>query len=120
MHSANSSDSDQENIAMIDARTLRELIAPNLNQQSLYIIFPNLDDNTPFALKSGVIHLVPSFHDFADEEPYKYLQEFDVVCTSMKLPGIPEEQIKMRAFSFYLKDAAKDWFNYLPPGSITI
>ncbi|XP_071912445.1 uncharacterized protein [Coffea arabica] len=53
------------------------------------------------------------------EEPYKHLQEFDVVCNSMKPPGIIEKQIKMRAFPFSLKDSAKDWLYYLPPGSIT-
>nr|XP_027085074.1 uncharacterized protein LOC113707112 [Coffea arabica] len=37
----------------------------------------------------------------------------------MKPPEITEEQIKMRAFPFSLKDSAKDWLYYLPPGSIT-
>ncbi|XP_027169223.1 uncharacterized protein LOC113768918 [Coffea eugenioides] len=74
-----SSDSEQEEIPMANARTLRELTAPNLNQQPLC------------------------------EEPYKHLQEFDVVCNSMKPPGITEEQIKMRTFPFSLKDSAKDW-----------
>nr|XP_027075770.1 uncharacterized protein LOC113699597 [Coffea arabica] len=101
---------------MANARTLRELAAPNFNQQSLCITFPNLDEETPFELKFGLIQLLPFFHDFSGEEPYRDLHEFDV---SMKPPGITEEQIKMRAFPFSLKDAAKDWFYYLPPGSIT-
>nr|XP_027076932.1 uncharacterized protein LOC113700667 [Coffea arabica] len=84
-----SSDSDQEEGAMANARTLTELAAPDLNQQPLC------------------------------EKSYKYLQEFDIVCNSMKSLGIIEEQIKMRAFSFSLKDSAKDWLYYLPPGSIT-
>ncbi|XP_071924728.1 uncharacterized protein [Coffea arabica] len=104
---------------MANARTLRELAAPDLNQQPLCITFPNLNDDTPFELKSGLIHLLPSFHGLPGEEPYKHLQEFDVVCNSMKPPGITEEQIKMRAFPFSLKDSAKDWLYYLPPGSIT-
>nr|XP_027102996.1 uncharacterized protein LOC113724276 [Coffea arabica] len=37
----------------------------------------------------------------------------------MKPPGITEEQIKLRAFPFSLKDATKDWLYYLPAGSIT-
>ncbi|XP_027102728.1 uncharacterized protein [Coffea arabica] len=37
----------------------------------------------------------------------------------MKPPGITEEQIKLRAFPFSLKDAAKDWLYYLPAGTIT-
>nr|XP_027060870.1 uncharacterized protein LOC113687466 [Coffea arabica] len=104
---------------MANARTLRELAAPDLNQQPLCITFPTLNDNTPFELKSGLIHLLLSFHGLSGEEPYKYLQEFDVVCNSMKPPEITEEQIKMRAFPFSLKDSAKDWLYYLPPDSIT-
>ncbi|XP_051143996.1 uncharacterized protein LOC127260322 [Andrographis paniculata] len=36
----------------------------------------------------------------------------------MKPPGVTDEQIKLRAFPFSLKDAAKDWLYYVPPGSI--
>ncbi|XP_027185081.1 uncharacterized protein LOC113783207 [Coffea eugenioides] len=113
-----STDSDQEEVTMANARTLRELAAPDLNQQHLCITFPNLSDNTSFELKSGLIHLLPSFHGLPGEEPYNHLQEFDVVCNSIKPPGITEEQIKMRAFPFSLKDSAKDWLYYLSPGSI--
>ena len=80
---------------MANARTLAELDVPNLNQQSLCITFSNLNEETLFELKSGLIHLLPSFHGFLGEDPYRHLQEFDVVCTSMKPPGITEEQIKM-------------------------
>ncbi|XP_071905713.1 uncharacterized protein [Coffea arabica] len=114
-----SSDSDQEEGTMANAQTLRELAAPDLTQQPLCITFPALNDNIPFELKSGLIQLLPSFHGLPGEEPYKHLQEFDVVCNSMKPPGITEEQIKMRAFPFSLKDSAKDWLYYLSPGSIT-
>ncbi|XP_071939222.1 uncharacterized protein [Coffea arabica] len=99
---------------MTNAQTIRELAAPNLNQQPLCITFSSLNDNTPFELKSDLIHLLPSFHSLLGEEPYKHLQEFDVVCNSMKLPEITEEQIKMRVFPFSLKDSAKDWLYYLP------
>ncbi|XP_027082414.1 uncharacterized protein [Coffea arabica] len=104
---------------MANAQTLRELAAPNLNQQPLCITFPSLNDNTPFELKSGLIHLLPSFHGLPGEEPYKHLQEFDIVCNNMKPSGITEEQIKMRAFPSSLKDSVKGWLYYLPPGSIT-
>nr|XP_027099241.1 uncharacterized protein LOC113718540 [Coffea arabica] len=104
---------------MANARTLRELTAPELPQQPLCITFPTLAENTSFELKSGLIHLLPTFHGLSGEEPHKHIQEFDVVCSSMKPLGITEEQIKLRAFPFFLKDAAKDWLYYLPAGSIT-
>ncbi|XP_051147535.1 uncharacterized protein LOC127262767 [Andrographis paniculata] len=99
-------------------RTLRELAAPDLIQHPLCITFPAIADNTAFELKSGLIHLLPSFHGLAGEESHKHLQEFDVVCTSMKPPGVTEDQIKLRAFPFSLKDAAKDWLFNLPAGSV--
>ncbi|XP_071921815.1 uncharacterized protein [Coffea arabica] len=52
------------------------------------------------------------------EEPPKHLQEFDIVCSSMKPPGVTEKLIKLREFPFSLKDSAKDWLYYLPAGSI--
>ncbi|XP_071921724.1 uncharacterized protein [Coffea arabica] len=104
---------------MANTRTLRELAAPELPQQPLCITFPTLAENTSLELKSGLIHLLPTFHGLSREEPHKHIQEFDVVYSSMKPPGITKEQIKLRVFPFSLKDAAKDWLYYLPAGSIT-
>ena len=41
-----------------------------------------------------------------------------MVCTSMKPTRVTEDQIKLRAFLFSLKDSAKDWLYYLPSWSI--
>ncbi|XP_073046141.1 uncharacterized protein [Primulina eburnea] len=98
-------------------RTLRELVNPNVIQQPLCIQFPTTD--TTFELKSGLIHLLPTFRGLADEDPHKHLKEFHIVCTAMKPQGITEEQISLRAFPFSLADKAKDWLYYLPSGSIT-
>ena len=115
---ASDSDLEKEEV-MAGNRTLKELAAPDLNQQPLCITFPNLEATTTFELKSGLIHLLPTFHGLAGEDPHKHLKEFHVVCTSMKPTGVSEEQIKMRAFPFSLKDSAKDWLYYLPSGSVT-
>ncbi|XP_073154227.1 uncharacterized protein [Henckelia pumila] len=53
------------------------------------------------------------------EDPNTHLMKFHVFCTSMKPHGVTEEQIQLRAFSFSLKSAAKDWLYYLSSGSIT-
>ena len=113
------SDSDlEEEEVMAGNQTLKELAAPDLNQQPLCITFPTLDATTTFELKSGLIHLLPTFHGLVGEDPYKHLKELHVVCTSMKPIGVTEDQIKLRAFPFSLKDSAKDWLYYLPSGRI--
>ncbi|KAJ9183018.1 hypothetical protein P3X46_006938 [Hevea brasiliensis] len=109
------SDSDSENKTM-DARTLKELAAPDLNQQPLCIQYSTL--NVAFELKSRLIHLLPKFHDLSGEDPHKHLKEFHVVCSNMKPQGVSEDQIKLRAFPFSLKGTTKDWLYYLPSRSI--
>ena len=103
---------------MAGNQTLKELAAPDLNQHLLCITFPTLDATTTFEYKFGLIHLLPTFHGLASEDPHKHLKELYMVCTSMKPTGVTEDQIKLKAFPFSLKDLAKDWLYYLPPGNI--
>jgi hypothetical protein len=116
------SDSDSDNMGdgPVDnvAQTLRQLTAPNLQQQPLAVQFPELPAGVNFELKSGLIHLLPQFRGSSGEDPNKHLAEFHAVCSSMKPPAVTEDQIKLRAFPFSLKEAANEWFYYLPPGSI--
>ena len=92
---------------MARIQNLKELAAPDLNQQPLCITFPTLDATTTFELKSGLIHFLPTFHGLVGEDPHKHLKELHVVCTSMKPTGVTEDQIKLRAFLFSLKDFVK-------------
>ncbi|XP_071901108.1 uncharacterized protein [Coffea arabica] len=120
--SDSSSESEKEEVhiprvAMAAPRTLRELATPNVNQQPLCITFPNTEE--AFELKSGLIHLLPTFRGIAGEDPHKHLKEFHVVCSTMKPQGVTENHIKLKAFPFSLADKAKDWLFYLPSGSIT-
>ncbi|XP_073131455.1 uncharacterized protein [Henckelia pumila] len=109
----------EEEMAANANLSLRQLGTSDLNQQSLCITFHTLENYATFELKSGLIHLLPSFHGLTSEDPHKYLMEFHMVCTSMKPHGVTEEKIQLRAFPFSFKSAAKDWLYYLPSGSIT-
>ncbi|RDY08379.1 hypothetical protein CR513_07396, partial [Mucuna pruriens] len=53
----------------------------------------------------------PSFHGdrCGRRRPPQALKEFHVVCSTMRLQGIPEDYIKMKVFPFSLDGAAKDW-----------
>ena len=73
-----------------------------------------------FELKSGMIHLLPTFHGYAGKDPNKHSKEFHVVCSSMKPTSIFEEQVKSRAFPSSLADSGKEWLYYLPLRTVTI
>ncbi|KAL2230922.1 UNVERIFIED_CONTAM: Retrovirus-related Pol polyprotein from transposon [Sesamum indicum] len=111
------SKSEEETMALIPERSINDMTSPDLNQQPLCIEYPDLE--VDFELKSGLIHLLPTFRGLAGEDPHKHLKEFHVVCFAMRPQGISEEQVKLRAFPFSLADQAKDWLYLLPSGSIT-
>ncbi|KAJ9542483.1 hypothetical protein OSB04_028989 [Centaurea solstitialis] len=98
-------------------RTLRELATHDVAQVPICIRYPQGNDN--FILKTGLVHLLPSYHGLENEDPNKHLKEFHVVCLSMKPHEVTEDLIKLKAFPFSLKDRAKDWLYSLPPGSVT-
>ncbi|KAL4348713.1 hypothetical protein GQ457_17G011790 [Hibiscus cannabinus] len=100
------SESDINEPMAEEDQIIRQLAAAPTEQQPLCITFPN--GQTPFELKPGLIHLLPTFHGLPSENPHKHLTEFHMVCSSMKPYGVSEDQIKLSAFPFSLADVAKD------------
>ncbi|KAI3669357.1 hypothetical protein L6452_40590 [Arctium lappa] len=98
-------------------RTLREWATPNVDEQPLCIAYPT--EEVSAELKTGLIHLLPRFHGLDNEDPYKHMTEFHMVCLGMKPQGTTVENLKLKAFPFSLVDVAREWLFYLPPGSIT-
>ena len=86
------------------------------NQDLLSIVYPQSDQE--WELKSGLIHWLPTFHGLETEDPHLHLKQFHGVAANMKPHGMPMEEAKLRLFPFSLKDKAKDWIYYLPPGCI--
>ncbi|WCJ44267.1 hypothetical protein M5689_024944 [Euphorbia peplus] len=115
--SASDSSSEFEEEVEMEEQTLRNMDNQDPVQQPLCIEYLELEVNSE--LKSGLIHLLPTFRGLSGEDPHKHLKELHVVSSSMKPRDVTVEQIKMRAFPFSLTDKAKDWLYYLPPRSIT-
>ena len=85
--SSDSSDHpEQIEMANNNNHTLKELAVLDLDQQPLCMQYPQLE--VAFELKSGMIHLLPTFHGFVGDDPNKHMKEFHVVCSSMKPTGI--------------------------------
>ncbi|VFQ80855.1 unnamed protein product [Cuscuta campestris] len=87
--------------------TLRELAAPDLQTQPMSITYAVLEK--PLKLNSGFLNMLPKFHGLPGEDPYRHVNEFLITCAAMKPEGVPQEQIRLRAFPFSVMDRAKDW-----------
>ncbi|XP_052727868.1 uncharacterized protein LOC108332737 [Vigna angularis] len=98
-------------------RTLWEMAALDFTYESLCIQYPN--EEVPYVLKTGLIHMLPKFHGLAGECPHKHMKEFHIVCSTMKPHDVPKDHIFLKAFPHSLENAAKDWLYCLGPRSIT-
>jgi hypothetical protein len=62
--------------------------------------------------------MLPSFYGLSNEDPYKHLDEFIEICSTMRLQNFSEDALRMHLFPFSLKDKAKYWLNSLETNSI--
>lgn len=99
-------------------RTLRELVATNVNYNALYIEYPEVD--VPFELKSGLIHLFSRFNGLVGEDRHKHLKELQVVwSTPLRPQGVIKDHLKLMTFPFSLQGIAKYWLYYLEQNFVT-
>ena len=72
-----------------------------------------------FEIKSSVIQMLTHFYGLNNEDPYRHLDDFLDVCSTVKIQNFTDEALKLRLFPFSLKDKAKYWLSSLPPQTIT-
>ncbi|XP_047964692.1 uncharacterized protein LOC125209127 [Salvia hispanica] len=77
-------------------------------------------DANHFELKPGLLNMAEAnaFGGKANEDPNKHLTKFIQICNTVKLNGVRDEQIRLRLFSFSLRDDARDWYDNMGPGSV--
>lgn len=96
-------------------KTHRERATQDVTQQTWCITFTKTQN---FKLKSSLIHLFPTFRGHENEDLYKFVKDFHVVCSWMKPHVITENHIKLRAFLLSVQDATKEWIYDISSGSI--
>jgi hypothetical protein len=63
---------------------------------------------THYEVKSIIIKLVATkpFRGFEDDNPYRQIKEFTMICNTVQQKGIPVTWFKWNLFPFSLKDEA--------------
>src|SRR3978361_2397980 len=100
------------------ARTMKEELEPDLTATPLVVRIPELNAGVNFELKPAMIHMLPKFEGRLTDAPIMTLTALHKKCMATKPQNVTEEQFKMRAFGFSLKDDAKSWYYRMPAGSI--
>jgi hypothetical protein len=93
--------------------SLREYLQTPRSSTPSCIIFSHQGNN--FNFKPGIIPLLPKFHGIESENPYLHIKEFEEVCFIFHDQTCSEELVRLKLFSFSLKDKTKTWLNALKP-----
>jgi hypothetical protein len=66
-----------------------------------------------YEIESSIIQMLPSFYGLNNKDPYKYLNEFIEIYSTIRLQNISKYTLRMCLFPFSLEDKAKYWSNFL-------
>ena len=87
---------------------MKEYFIPSNYQPSSCIQLPNVLA-LQYEIKSSAIQMLQSFYEKTNEDPYKYLDEFLEICSTVKIQNFTDDALKLTLFPFSLKDKAKHW-----------
>ena len=104
--------SETENMVEPPAKMLREYAMPDASSTSASIVRPSVQANN-FELKPALIHIVQQdqFGGSPAECPLEHLANFLEKCDTIKINGVSEDAIRLRLFSFSLRDKARKWLS---------
>ena len=94
-------------------KTMMDYIQPARTATPLYVILP---PNMPqIDFKPGMIQLLPTFHGLESENPYVHIRSFEEVGAAFYSRTEAIDSIRLKFFSFSLKDKIKSCLNPLRP-----
>ncbi|KAH7668837.1 S-adenosyl-L-methionine-dependent methyltransferase protein [Dioscorea alata] len=102
-------------------RTLSDFAKPAIMGTQSSIVRPPITAMN-FELKPSFIQMLQQsaqFNGLADEDPNSHIENFLEVCDMLKINGVTDDAIRLRAFPFSLKGKARHWLHSLPRASIT-
>jgi len=97
---------------------LRDHYLPSTYNSPSCLQLPNVTVAS-YEIKSSIIQMLPSFYGLNNEDPYKHIDEFLEICSTIKMHGFSEDALRMRLFPFSLEDKAKHWFKSLEHNIVT-
>ncbi|KAJ9552364.1 hypothetical protein OSB04_016409 [Centaurea solstitialis] len=109
------------NLANSKDGRIMDYAVPVLDQLNSGIAPPRIDAHH-FELKPIMFHMLQTNGQFAgipSEDPHAHLKSFMALTNTFKIPGVPQDSLRLTLFQFSLRDRARSWFDSLAPGSVT-
>ena len=81
------------------AKPMKKYFTPSTNTSVACIYIPNMDVNH-YEIKSNMIQLLPSFYELTNDDPYKYLDEFLEIYSTIKIQNFSDDALRLTLFPF--------------------
>ena len=89
-------------------RQMKEYFIPSTYNPSTCIHIPDILASH-YEIKSTTIQMLPSFYENINEDPYKHLNEFFEICSTVRIQNLTKDALRLILFLLSLKDKAKYW-----------
>ena len=102
-------------------RALRDYVVPSVNGITSSIRWSTIQMHN-FEINPAIIQMIQhstQFNGLPNDDPNTHITNFLEIRDTFKHNGVLDEAIRLRFFSFSLKDKAKSWLNSLPSDIIT-
>ena len=102
------------------ARPIGAFDEPNLRENRTGIPTPVIAANN-FEVKSSLIAMAQNqrYNGLPLEDPLDHLDQFERLCRTVKMNGVPEDAIKMILFPFSLGNKASQWEKNVPSDAVS-
>ncbi|KAL4295259.1 hypothetical protein GQ457_12G016170 [Hibiscus cannabinus] len=104
----------------LPARTIRDYLAEDLEGLNHVVTMPDFEVEN-FELKPVMFNMLNTLGQFGgtpNENARQHLKSFLEICNSFKIHGVSNDVLKLKLFTYSLRDKAKTWLNNLQPGSL--
>ncbi|CAN6445097.1 unnamed protein product [Victoria cruziana] len=94
------------------SRLLREFFIPNEYDRGTTTMGTQIRA-VHYEIKTSVINIFSSFHDFENQNLYKHVDEFLDVYETMRISHVDDDALRLRLLPFSLKEEAKHWLKLM-------
>ncbi|KAL4325300.1 hypothetical protein GQ457_11G025670 [Hibiscus cannabinus] len=101
-------------------RAIRDHLTPILDDLNPRIVAPDIQA-TYFELKPVMFNMLNSIGQFGGsphEDARQHIRAFLEVCDSFRQQGVHEDVLKLKVFSYSLRDRTRAWLSGVPAGSM--
>ena len=102
----------------VNIPTMKDRFTPAYYTTPSCINVPN-NQALHYEIKSSIIQMLPSYYGLSNEDPYKHIDEFLEICSTIRIQHFTTDALRLTLFPFSLKDKAKHWLRSLDGIRIT-